>query len=69
MCEPQLSKRGIQPQINSKYGYSKFQKCILDLLQYCYGKKRLKEISKIIKVNISFVIKFFNILKKKKLVR
>lgn len=68
LCEPQLSKRGIQPQINSKYGYSKFQKCILDLLQYSDGKKSLKEISKIIKVNISLVIKVYHILKKKKLV-
>lgn len=68
LCEPQLSKRGIQPKINSKYGYSKFQKCILDLLQYSDGKKSLKEIAQIIKVNISLVIKVFNLLKKKKLV-
>ena len=68
MCEPQLSKRGIQPKINIKYGYSKLQKCILDVLQYSDGKKNLKEIAKIIKVNISLVNKVYDILKQKKLV-
>ena len=68
LCEPQLSKRGIQPKINSKYGYNKMQKCLLDFLQYSDGKNSLQDISNKIHVNLNLVFKAYKILKLKNLV-
>ena len=68
LCEPQLSKRGIQPKINKKFGYNNFQKCILDFLQYSDGKKILRDIAKIIKTDLKLVKSVYKLLLKKKLI-
>ena len=70
LCEPQLGKRGLYPSL-SKIGMSKEllnAKQITDFLQFCDGKYDIKEISKIIKVNLKNTKEIFNLLKKKKLI-
>ena len=70
LCEPQLGKRGLYPSL-SKIEMSKEllnAKQITDFLQFCDGKYDVKEISKIIKINLKNTKEIFNLLKKKKLI-
>ena len=52
-------------QINYKSNKKRFSKKILNFLQYCDGKNRLREISKYIKLNINETYKIYKVCKLK----
>ena len=66
-CEPFLSKRKLYPTLSDDK-INTLSKILLDFLTYSDGTKRLKEISKKIKISELKAKKIFNILKKNNLV-
>ena len=51
LCEPQMGKRGLYPNLSTKSG-SKKSKIYMNFLQYADGKNDLKFIAKKIKINL-----------------
>ena len=78
LCEPQMGKRNLRPNISSKNKYtnlsgaagtpSLLSKNLMNFLQYADGKNDLKNISKIIKTNYKTTFQLYKILIKHKLV-
>ncbi len=66
LCEPQMSKRKLYPNISKKNIKNVF-KNYLDFLQYADGKNTLKDICKYTNIEISQGKKIYNILKKEKI--
>ena len=60
MCEPQMGKRGLYPNLSTKK--NKLTQSYMDFLQYADGTNSLERISNIIKVNLNSVKKIYNIL-------
>ncbi len=67
LCEPQLSKKGLVSSLGLKY--FKKNKDLKNFLAYADGKNNLFEISTLINLNLSEVIKINNILLEKKIVK
>lgn len=55
LCEPQLGKRGLYPNISQKGSYNDV-KSMVDFIAYADGKRDLLEISNIIHVPVSYLI-------------
>ena len=55
LCEPQLGKRGLYPDVSQKGSYNNV-KSMVDFIAYADGKKDLLEISNIIGVPVSHLI-------------
>ena len=69
LCEPQLGKRNLYPQISTKNTAEYIEAdIILNLMAYCDGKNDLLNISQIIKVNIFDLKKVVEILLKNGLI-
>ena len=66
LCEPHMSKRGLYPTIKIQ---KDFPKNIMDFLQYSDGKHDLKDLSKLIKVNLTKVSKIYRFLLKRKIIK
>tara|TARA_A100001015_G_C14886759_1_gene670756 strand:- start:160 stop:1173 length:1014 start_codon:yes stop_codon:yes gene_type:complete len=67
LCEPQLGKKGLYPNLSSKR--SKIPNLRLDLLSYADGNKNIFEIAKKINVPLDAVLEEILILKKYKLIK
>ncbi len=67
LCEPQMGKRGLYPNLSTKSG-SKKSKIYMNFLQYADGKNDLKFIAKKIKINLRSAKKKYTFLKKHNLV-
>jgi len=68
ICEPQLGKRKLHPELGDKNEFAKKKsRDILNLLQYADGKKSLLEISLIIQRDLKYVTELFYILKKEEI--
>ena len=67
LCEPQMSKRGLYPNLSSKKR-NKISQNYMDFIQYSDGKNTLEEISKKIDLSIFRTKSIYKLLKKKKLV-
>ena len=67
LCEPQMGKRGLYPNLSTK-SKSKKSENLMDFLQYADGKNDLEIISKKIKINLRVAKKIYILLKKNNLV-
>ena len=67
LCEPQMGKRGLYPNLSTKSG-SKKSKIYMNFLQYADGKNDLKFIAKKIKINLRSAKKKYIFLKKNNLI-
>ena len=67
LCEPQMGKRGLYPNLSTK-SKSKKSENPMDFLQYADGKNDLEIISKKIKINLRVAKKIYILLKKNNLV-
>ena len=67
LCEPQMGKRGLYPNLSTKSG-SKKSKIYMNFLQYADGKNDLKFIAKKIKINLRSAKKKYFFLKKNNLI-
>ena len=67
LCEPQMGKRGLYPNLSTK-SKSKKNENPMDFLQYADGKNDLEIISKKIKINLRVAKKIYILLKKNNLV-
>ncbi len=66
LCEPQMSKRKLYPNISKKNIKNTF-KNYLDFLQYADGKNTLKDICKYTNIKLDKGKKIYNVLKKEKI--
>ena len=69
MCEPQMGKRGLYPNLSSKTLKEDLTKHFMGFLQYADGKNDLYEISKILKTSYKKIKKINKILLKNNLIR
>jgi aminopeptidase-like protein len=69
LCEPQMSKRNLYPSLGVKNARSKKVKNIMNFMQYADGTNSLKEISKLIKIDLVTCNNIYSLLRKKMLVR
>ena len=67
LCEPQMGKRGLYPNLSTK-SKSKKSENLMDFLQYADGKNDLEIISKKIKINLRVAKKIYILLKKNNLI-
>ncbi len=67
LCEPQMSKKGLYPNLSTKKR-NQVSQSYLDFIQYSDGKNTIEAISKKIHLNIHKTKKIYKLLKKKKLV-
>ena len=67
LCEPNLGKRSLYPQVSQKKNYGNLN-LRMDLLAYADGGKNLIEISKIIKQPLKKIKQELNLLKKNKII-
>ena len=68
LCEPQMGKRGLYPNISTKK-QNKITQKYMDFLQYADGKNDLKDISNKIQTNLLLAKKIYITLKKNNLAR
>ena len=70
LCEPQMGKRGLYPNLSTKnsMNYSK-KKNYMNFLQYADGKNDLKDISKILGISNNKTRSIYKVLKKFKLIK
>lgn len=61
MCEPQMGKRGLYPTLSTKNQIS-FTRSYMDFLQYADGTNSLEKISNLIKLDLKYVRKIYQIL-------
>ena len=61
MCEPQMGKRGLYPNLSTKIG-NKLTRSYMDFLQYADGTNSLEKISNLIKLDLRSVRKVYQIL-------
>ena len=61
MCEPQMGKRGLYPNLSTKIG-NKLTRSYMDFLQYADGTNSLEMISSLIKLDLKSVRKIYQIL-------
>ena len=66
LCEPQLGKRGLQPNMKTKKTKSNYRS-FKNFISYCDGTNSIFEISKLCKINFNEAYSFYLILKKNKL--
>ena len=66
LCEPQLGKRGLYPNISTKNSPRKV-KDMMNFISYCDGENTLFEISELCKISFNESMRYYNILKKEKL--
>jgi len=66
-CEPHLSKYGLYPTLSRK-NMSKGYNNILNFVAYANGKRNLHELSDLLKIPYSKILKLYKLLKKKKIV-
>ena len=68
LCEPQLGKRGLYPNISDKSSQEKIMD-FMNFISYCDGKNSILEISLLCNINFFKAFKFFEILKNNKLLK
>ena len=66
MCEPQMGKRGLYPNISSK-NENKLTRSYMNFLQYSDGTNSLEKISNLIKLKLNSVKKINSVLSKSNL--
>ena len=68
LCEPQMGKRGLYPQLSKKGNYTKVRN-LMSFLQYADGNNDLKDISKLIKCNLKETKNIHRLLLSNKLIK
>ena len=68
LCEPQMGKRGLYPQLSKKGNYTKVRD-LMSFLQYADGNNDLKDISKLIKCNLKETKNIHRLLLSNKLIK
>ena len=67
MCEPQMGKRGLYSTFSTK-NTNKLTGSYMDFLQYANGTNSLEKILSLIKLDLKFIRKIYNILLKNNLI-
>ena len=68
LCEPQLGKRGLYPNISQKSGDIHPAQVRMNIIAYCNGLNNVFEISKFTKLPLKIILAELSILIKEKLV-
>ena len=69
LCEPQMSKRGLYPNISKKKHISKEIKSMMNTLSYCDGNNSLIDISEKLKLPFWKILPLIKILLKEKIIK